>query len=267
MKIKFLLSVLPFILFVPACKKKNNDPMPVDPNSGSNTPTSLSCKITKVISNTDSLILNISEDKLTHLGFYDKATGAFIDSMVYTYSGNEVTINNYEQTGIAGRSRKVTLGSNGLAISETGIDNQQTYISYDTITYEYNSDGYLIKSIRMKTNKYISPEHTTKSTTEYIYTIINGNTTKWISKNGNYIDSTTFQFYPELENKSILYTWEPIHQQAFYGKPNKNLIKTVKYPHIVEDYSYHLNDQGYVTETKLVDKEGSNTFKYGYLCK
>jgi hypothetical protein len=147
------------------------------------------------------------------------------DSLTYTfnymyyYSGSTITVKYGLNSDSMELLSSYILNSKGLVISVTNFNSGSN-------TYEYNSEGYLVKKIST------SKSGETDST---LYDYQNGNIVSWTfagsvsyTKTYQYLTNTTNTI--DLENKGI----------SFFGKQSKNLILNVitQYPDQTDTIAY-----------------------------
>ena len=165
--------------------------------------------------------------------FKDKVLNRF---QTFDYGTNTITEKRFKGNGIAdGQQGYETL--NGRIVKETYTEsstNNNFTITYDdTYTYEYDTNGYLIKVngvFKKTSNDPKNPSNSSTSTDNFSYN--NGDLSEVSSseKNGvnSYTRSTKFEYYTDKENIINLgYQIGAYDYYSFlYGKQSKHLIKS-----------------------------------------
>lgn len=253
------------LIILSGCNKKDHSqPQPSVP----------SCFMTSTLSGNYLTTFQYSNGRLISLITYDQSNNNKVyDSMVYSYSGNLVTITDYDQNNVSSID-KILLGSNNYALSETKITYYDTYTEYDTTFYEQNSEGYLIKSSEITSTVYANLSNSiVRDTTVKIYVLTDGNVTSdttYYNGQKTFINYVYYTDKPNLSNLS--HRGSPnIFLYSFYGKPNKNLFKEYNYGPYgngqnPELYSYEFDSNGYVTKTNISDTSGVSNQSYTYSC-
>ncbi len=187
------------------------------------------------------------------------------------YSATTVTAKEYSVDNVQGNSQMFTLNSQGYAISSVTTPGKKKNLSSKsilpiaiaqfailspTISYEYNSDGYMTKAI-----------YGDAGNQEVItYTISNGNHVGYADAAGGQTSTSTSEFYLDKtntvgsENMGI----------TFFGKQDKNLIQSVTDTYsgspVMHSYSYQYDTQNRVVSTTITTS-GFNTTSTAYSYK
>jgi hypothetical protein len=168
-----------------------------------------------------------------------------------TYNGNEVkvkafrTSENREVFSFAG-----TLNAKGYLVQGTAISQYNiSTVTGQTITYEYNQDGYMTK-------KTIATSQGDVYVYEYTYS--KGNMTAYKAyRNGNFEWGGTWEYSDTPADKSNL-NWEQFNfPNKFTGKTNKLLpSKYMASSGWFVNYNYTIDNQGYATSNTLTFDDG-----------
>jgi hypothetical protein len=185
-----------------------------------------------------------------------------------TYESLKVTVSGYEENNSLSFTEIYTLNSKGLATSCTGTGKKKKSMNLSpihsllkntssyTTTFEYNNDGYLIKSTTVEgsetsvTTLTITDGNSTSGTVTYqgftVNMIISHNTTK---------ENTIGQ-----ENEGV----------AFLGKQDVNLITSMVYSYngttmMTTTYQYEFDTKGRVI--KCTESDGTDTWITNYSYK
>ncbi len=111
--------------------------------------------------------------------------------------------------------KRVSRTKNGIA----------TAFEYDTINYEYNIDGYLVKQDHISVQKAEDGTYSDRNTTTIIVTIDNGNVISATEyRNGTITSTTIYEYYSDLINRTGYGNTYILWPEAF-GKLTKNLLK------------------------------------------
>ncbi len=255
MKLQFLFIVSILLLINISCKKKS-DPIPNSPSSGN-------CHIKQVRSGNILRNLEYKDGKLFR-GIINAASGKDIKEYVSEIKYyNDSVIENF-----IGLSYDLVLGykigSNGK-IEYRGTKNVRvatndvpTVFSYDTVYYEYDIDGYLVKEefiSRLIKDDGSYPERNTHTIT--IYTIDNDNViSKTDYRDGLITNTVNYEYYTDLINRNDkidvsrnlqgVTLWHEAN-----GKMNKNLLKKEFAGSSVKEYFYDLDQYGNVIKQKV----------------
>jgi hypothetical protein len=183
----------------------------------------------------------------------------------YTYDKDTVFIHvDYQGTAIK-YDAKLTIGSNGRTKTQTAIITWNGGDkSYDTTTYQYDSEGYLIKSISWSPTSFTNSVPDAYEIRETSYEIVNGNLVKEIS-NSNTSPSyeKDYEYYMDRENKSnIGQDGFPRFDLPFGGKANNNVLKSNYSTSDSLDFSYQYDVNGYITKIKYSNPAMTPTDKY-----
>ncbi|MCB0524077.1 MAG: hypothetical protein H6576_04210 [Lewinellaceae bacterium] len=161
------------------------------------------------------------------------------DVFTYSYIGNEVWATEFRTSD----NRQVfnfkgVLNSAGNVIKATGVSNYNPAIFNNIeFTFEYNSDGYLIRKTSVYENLY---------TYKVEYTYTNGNLTGVKTyKDGVFEYGGTYEYSSTKPNKIGLKWTDFAGANTFAGKPNKNLHT-----------KYIASSGWYVNDVYTFDSEG-----------
>lgn len=266
MKRKFIncLIILVSISLFPSCNKDEEEiPEPV------NNPSDCIVKDFGTIDEELFWSAEYTGGKLAKVTYYE--SGSINEITTYTYDGDTLRIKNTDGNLVERISRKIKIGSNGLAENETMIETALTHTGYDTITYTYNSDGYLIEKSNNKENVSTTPY---KATIVTSYVITEGNITSEAITEGGITKTSTFQYYLDRENKSQLdLIGFPDFGVTIFGKRSKNEVKKITndYNSHVESLSYSYDSNGYVIKEVFSyihdNVSGSVEGKFNYTCQ
>jgi hypothetical protein len=253
----FCLSLLSQMAILNSCKKDKKDAQ-----AGAFVPTITNFpKIKTYTDSSDSYLVTLSYNSAGKLIKEVLNDGEYADIL---YTSNQVTVNAYDSTGILEYTGVYTLNSSGLATTLIGTDfdykkevhfskffpflkKRNTKSSVDTINYNYDINGYMIKKIYINSGN--------NDTT--IYNYVNGNEAFQISS----FDTTSFEYFTDKIN-TIGFQNMGI---TFLGKQNINLIKTETDSYPGENYTYMFDAKSRVTK-KLFWSNGhivnSETYTY-----
>lgn len=244
MNAKIIFYLISFLLFFPSCNK-NEDETPQPVSNLSN------CMVKELRIDSEGMFwtAEYSNGRILKLNYYE--SGSLEEVTTYTYDDDTLRISyadDYEEI-----FRKVKIGANGLAESETMISINSNYTSYDTISYSYNSDGYLIEKYQRQLMDHASPyDHVDTIVTTYIFT--DGNKISESVTEGGVTKTSYFEYYLDKENKSQLDEYGfPLFGISYFGKPNKNVIKKITYSRNADtDFmNYDFDDNGFVSKIEL----------------
>lgn len=252
------------ILFLASCKKDAQEPIP-EYNS---------CKIAEERKQDDKLITTIkynSDNKPVKITSYELDT--IYGTTIITYNGDSI-IFHYSDPYFGTVITKAKIVNERIE-KEASIhySYDDNLLGIDTITFEYDADGYLIKKIH--TEYHIIPITTSSNINTFEYTISNGNVISrtQTSSNTGTTSLVYFEYYSDQENKlgTSADGLSP-YGLDLYGKLNKNLLKRGYTPgdpslaHI--DYEYR--PDGYISKKIYIASDGitvSRVFKYIYFCE
>ncbi|MFM2305333.1 MAG: hypothetical protein RLZZ367_2 [Bacteroidota bacterium] len=223
------------ILLWSQCKKEDN---PSTPQSAQ------TCLSSKIFFNgiDSSLIVRDSNGRISKVQY--PTSGAWLE---YQYLNDTVFIINHRASGVVYLHGKLILNAQGYAIAEHWRNSTSAIYTEE---HQYNTDGYRIQTIHTDSSGNFA-------STTYMYTWSSGNMTGSTASNGN---SVVFEYYPDLVNKGKPENYE----EPYAGKLTKNLLKKdVLNTGEIEEYTYILNENGYVTHSSIVSN-GSSTFIYDY---
>jgi len=141
-----------------------------------------------------------------------------------------------------------------LHITPTGFTNGlPTSFRYDTTTYGYDVDGYMIKQEKVSTYAEEGKAYSYKNTFTSIFKIENGNAiSKTELTNDTITATTTYEYYNDSINRSGdgasngFMLWPNAR-----GKLNKNLLKKLIVNNQTTEYFYNLNQDGNVIKQMI----------------
>ncbi len=145
--------------------------------------------------------------------------------------------------------KRVTQTSNGIP----------TAFEYDTTTYEYDIDGYLVKQDHINVQMKEDGTYSNKNTYSVIFTIDNGNVISATTYSNGIITSTTiYEYYSDLINRTGYGDAYVLWPEAF-GKLTKNLLKKTITENATTEYFYDLDQYGNVIKQKVSNNGGPVT--------
>ena len=166
---------------------------------------------------------------------------------IRSYSDTEYSYQYYDEKGqlIYQYKNPLPLNEQGLSETATYIRNYDNSVRYDTINYEYDSEGHRTRYICRITIVDNDSQGITTGVENVTYSFVNGNRTEFLyySKIGEEETAYTisYTYYTELPNKQ--------NNLALYlGNLNANLLKSYYYTSSSNSYSkfydYELYDNG-----------------------
>jgi len=191
------------------------------------------------------------------------------DYGIRTWNQDELTFTYYSQDGSVEYEYKNPLPLNNLGMSEyaTYIRYYENHTRYDTCYYEYNQEGYTIKSTRYITLISTKSADIEKGTEIRTYTHSNNNLTQVIIDYSVGSDS-----YTNIYNYSY-YTEHIDHRRThtpYLGTRSKNLRKQIESIYSskstletrISDYLYEFYDIGLVKNENIMVTTNSYTYEY-----
>ncbi|HLP95913.1 MAG TPA: DUF4595 domain-containing protein [Saprospiraceae bacterium] len=180
------------------------------------------------------------------------------DEVTITYNGNEVKIKEWRTTenrevfSFTGKLNEKGYVTQGIAVSQYN----QSSVTGQTFTFEYNNDGYMTKKTRTDSNGDVYV---------YEYTYSKGNMTAYkVYRNGVFDWGGTWEYSDTPADKSNL-NWEQFNgPNKFTGKTNKLLpSKYTGSTGWYVNFSYTLDNQGYPTSVTSTYDDG-DVYKFLY---
>ncbi|MBO9698689.1 MAG: hypothetical protein J7604_00700 [Sporocytophaga sp.] len=257
-------SAMAFLLCFASCKKdKDSAVAPVNP-----------CKVAEVKGANDQVLSTSeysSDGKITKVT--DNASGEYTtydydSAYVRTYtkgfdgklkSTSKIEVNKY---GFAAKSFNKTIGSDS--------------ITYDSVYYQYNGDGYLTRKIIYTYIFNTSGEVLSKNAYITTYEVSGGNvlqSTYYKMGEEMMFLITKYEYDTSVENKSGISLTGSNTDPIPTGKSTKNPITKVTYPFglTTDEISYSYDDKGNVTEVKTkhntVSGSTETASKVSYICQ
>ncbi len=258
------ISAMAFVLCFASCKKdKDSDVTPANP-----------CKIAEVKGANDQLLSTSeysSDGKITKVT--DNASGDYTN---YDYDSSYVRTYTFEPNGKLKGTSKIEVNKDGYAAKSFNKTIGSDSITYDSVYYQYNGEGYLTRKIIYTYIYNTLGEFLSKDAYYTTYEVSGGNVQQsTYSKMGEvgtlYI--TKYEYDTSVENKSGIDISGASSNSIPTGKSTRNPVTKVTYPFgfTTDEISYSYDDKGNVTEvrTKHNTVLGSTetTSKVSYICQ
>ncbi|MBN1414916.1 MAG: hypothetical protein JW973_07435 [Bacteroidales bacterium] len=199
---------------------------------------------------TDASEVNFSYDTKGRHTKTDFSDGWYV---TWTYGSNKVTEENYTD-GSLSSTIVYNLNFEGLAMTSTKTKAGKNSPESST-AYDFDEEGYLISEIEVNATDAGDRD-------EYYYEYEDGNLVFKSHENSksDFYSETTNEYYLDKPNKFS-------NTHKFTGKPNTNLLKKSTYTMnsvtITSNYSYQINDAGYVTNE--LQTIGTTTYEIHYI--
>jgi hypothetical protein len=258
------ISAMAFLLCFASCKKdKDSEVTPVNP-----------CKVAEVKGANDQLLSTSeysSDGKITKVT--DNASGEYT---TYDYDSAYVRTYTFGSNGEVKATSKIEVNKNGYAAKSFNKTIDSETITYDSVYYQYNGDGYLTREIIYTYIYNTSGEVLSKGAYVTTYEISGGNVLQsTYSKVGEsmMLNITKYEYDTSVENKSGIDITGSNSNPIPTGKSTKNPIVKVIHPLGIntDEISYSYDDRGNVTEvrTKHNTLLGSTetVSKVSYICQ
>lgn len=263
---KHLLPVFFVLLF--SCKKDEDTANPQTPN----------CYVTSVKDESKGITATINYDKQKKISGIIRKQGTFqLEKDTVIYSGNKITVNstpyNYSEY----------VKSTWTLNNASQVANLSTFDVYSkesrSYSFEYNSDGYLIKFI--------------SSVFQYDVTYDSGNPIKITSKRTDFTNSPVLSYemeyyadklnleQPNFQKSPIVFNFLDERNFGFFssdiwfiynlGKRSKNLIKTLKRynsgGNLGSTFNFTYEFDGDKLKRRLMTGTSSNNSTFTYKCE
>jgi len=258
------ISAMAFLLCFASCKK-DKDPA-VEPANP--------CKVTEVKGANDQVLSSSeysSDGKITKVT--DNTTNEYT---TYNYDSAYVRSYTYGFDGKLKGTSKIEVNKSGNAAKSFNATIGKDSITYDSVYYQYNGEGYLIREIIYTYIFNTSGEILSKDAYVTSYEVSGGNVLQSThSKVGEemmfYI--TKYEYDTSVKNTSGIALTGSNTDPIPTGKSTKNPVTKVTYPFGLtnDEISYSYDDKGNVTEvrTKHNTQTGSteSASKVSYICQ
>jgi PKD repeat protein len=216
-------------------------------------------KISKVFANNVLVCLFEYDSKgiLQNRVFYNN-DGSLYQKWQFTYSGNQITEDDFDSSGAKFWKGIWTLGSNGQASSVTGYNyNKDGSTTTDKFEFKYDTNGYMVRR-----DEY--PNNTLNAT--YTYTIKDGNcvSVDKLEKDGSTSGVVKLEYDTKISRGCPDYITNQFY--PFQGKADRNLRKkyTSLTTNTVYTYDYTMDNDGYATKRTVTTTKPDNTTTYTY---
>ncbi|MCO4292218.1 hypothetical protein NF867_05000 [Solitalea sp. MAHUQ-68] len=271
---KITLSALVVTLLLTFGSCNNNDDNP-NPNPGNT-----SCVISSETDDANVKQIDYEYDSQNRPVKIQEYTGGTPDGYEnIAYSAGKVVVTSYTQANVKESEFTYTLDGNNRATKLDGTTTQDdggfTMTSIISTTFQYDSDGHIIKSVTTGTETSTDPQNpgpfNSTITTDFTYT--NGNLTTMkmtIEAEGSpvqFVTTDTYEYYTDKNETRNIGDFS----EFFLGKGSKNLIKKVTSTSSgvssVTDYVYETNSDKQITKQTTTSNGVSDVTKYVYTCK
>lgn len=198
-------------------------------------------------------------DNLDRLIYWDYSG---VTDITYRYEPGKITVGNNPPDPSSYSTYYLSADSTSYA-SATYRQGQQS----DTINYYYDNNKNLIKAVRY------TPVFGIDSV---VQTYTDGNLTKLVHFSSNGRTSQFTYQYTTITSKSWLYDHYGTFLYAgfympWFGRPNKNLIKTMRYEYLgnvdAAEINYEMNQSGYVKAATMTSVGNVDKRIYEYKCR
>jgi len=258
------ISAMAFLLSFASCKKdKDSVVEPVNP-----------CKVAEVKGANDQ-VLSLSEYNAE--GKITKVTNSATNEYtVYDYDSAYVRAYTHAADGTLKGTSKIEVNSSGYVAKSFNTSIGNTTITYDSVYYQYNSDGYLIREIVYTYIFDKNGEVLSKDAYITTYDISGGNVLQsTYTKVGEvtFPEITRYEYDTSVENWSGISISGSSASPIPTGKRTKNPVTKITsgLGTSTEELSYSYDDQGNVTEVKITKTTPAgtteSTSKISYTCQ
>lgn len=274
-----IITILAIVAVMQSCKKKEEEiPAPSTP-----VPSGSVCYVKTIeASGYDWAIYNFNSDfKVASYQTLDLFTEQMVNNTI-TYSGNTMTTKKYNTNNVLVNTEVAQLNGSGYMTSSisAGIDSlyggstPKARNVYDTASYQYDANGFLITEIHRTKNVVIGSGDVTFEYDTTSFVIQNENIVSssqkimFVYQNGQSSQTSNNSFtYGTMLNKSGQTVGAGISSVIlspfnYKGKKSKNLAMTsTSQGNSPYTYTYILNSDGYVTQ-----QTGDFAFTFTYNC-